>query len=180
MLSFFGSSSRSSVSIPAPRRSARPYRRRRALCVAVTDRGARRDDRGPAADGWAALAQPAAHAAKMPTPTHRCVALPGETRLEHGVDGWSQARQLRGDPPHSPRRGDSGSIAEHSIPGQPPTSSRSSRRPPIRADPVDPCPTDRLGCPSPPAHSASLSRPPERGWPDGRPPAAATQEGPIP
>ena len=31
-----------------------------------------------------------------------------------------------------------------------------------------------------PTHSASLSRPPERGWPDGRPPAAATQEGPIP
>ena len=31
-----------------------------------------------------------------------------------------------------------------------------------------------------PAHSASLSRPPERGWTDGRPSAAATQEGPIP
>ena len=31
-----------------------------------------------------------------------------------------------------------------------------------------------------PTHSASLSRPPERGWPDGRPPAAATQEGPLP
>ena len=34
--------------------------------------------------------------------------------------------------------------------------------------------------PGAPAHSASLSRPPERGWPDGRPPAAATQEGPMP
>ena len=31
-----------------------------------------------------------------------------------------------------------------------------------------------------PAHAASLSRPPERGWPDGRPPAAATQEEPLP
>ena len=31
-----------------------------------------------------------------------------------------------------------------------------------------------------PAHSASLSRPPERMWTDGRPPAATAKEGPLP
>ena len=31
-----------------------------------------------------------------------------------------------------------------------------------------------------PPHSASLSRPPERMWTDGRPPAATAKEGPIP
>ena len=61
------------------------------------------------------------------------------------------------------------------------------RRPPSTAvrsaDPHGPGrsgPTGRLGCPSPPPHSASLSRPPERMWTDGRPPAAAIQEGPLP
>ena len=57
------------------------------------------------------------------------------------------------------------------------------RRPP--ADPpirttrsIRPHRSSRL--PVAPPHSASLSRPPERMWTDGRPPAATAKEGPIP
>ena len=59
-------------------------------------------------------------------------------------------------------------------PHRPPsTAGRSARTRSIR-----PHRSSRL--PVAPAHSASLSRPPERGWTDGRPPAATTKEGPLP
>ena len=57
--------------------------------------------------------------------------------------------------------------------GRPSTAGRSARTRSIR-----PHRSSRL--PVAPAHSASLSRPPERMWTDGRPPAATAKEGPIP
>ena len=59
-------------------------------------------------------------------------------------------------------------------PHRPPsTAGRSARTRSIR-----PHRSSRL--PVAPAHSASLSRPPERMWTDGRPPAATAKEGPLP
>ena len=55
-----------------------------------------------------------------------------------------------------------------------------------RRPPADPHGPGRSGphrssrLPVAPPHSASLSRPPERMWTDGRPPAATAKEGPIP
>ena len=79
---------------------------------------------------------------------------------------------------------DSGSLIGRSWPvSRAPSATGRRRQPPDPPDPrrirsIMPHRSSRL--PVAPAHSASLSRPPERGWPDGRPPAATAQEGPIP
>ena len=63
----------------------------------------------------------------------------------------------------------------------PPAASRRRQPPdpPIRADPVDRAPPVVSAARRP--HTCRFPvAPPERGWPDGRPPAAVTQEGPMP
>ena len=79
-----------------------------------------------------------------------------ETDAHRGIIGrsWPSKRPLRG--PHRP----------------PSTAGRSARTRSIR-----PHRSSRL--PVAPPHSASLSRPPERMWTDGCPPAATAKEGPV-
>ena len=75
-----------------------------------------------------------------------------ETDANHRIIGRSAAVQRA--PPAAGRR------------RQPPD-------PPIRADPLERAPPIAAAAMS--THAASLSRPPERGWTDGRPSAAVTQ-----
>ena len=93
--------------------------------------------------------------------------------------GWARAPETDAHRGSSAAHGPLRALLEPSKrplrgPHRPPSTAGRS----VRTRSIRPHRSSRL--PVAPAHSASLSRPPERMWTDGRPPAATAKEGPLP
>ena len=148
-----------------PGLAARPHR-------AAASPRPREAHRRPTARDPAAAATPPPRRTQPPTPPRVASGAGGgpalgrggrpETDAPHGIGGRSW-------PAYRPLSGPSPSLAA--------VDRRPIRRPAWTRSIV---PHRSPRRPGTPAHAASLSRPPEREWTDGRPPAAATQEGPMP